>query len=74
MYDVREERKRRSKKEGDRREERGKRVGITWIGFRKDDHHNFALKLWRHAIYFYIVYSRKEHGKIWIWGVHIPGL
>ena len=56
------------KKEKERGEERGKRVDIIWIGVRKDGCHNFTLKLCRQAIYFYIVYSRKEHGKIWIWG------
>ena len=70
MYDVRGGRKKRSKKEGERERggERKERVDIIWIGFRKDGRHNFTLKLCRQAIYFYIVYSRKEHGNIWIWG------
>lgn len=69
MYDVRKGRKKRSKKEGEREGRREERESdIIWIGFRKDGHRNFTLKLCRQTLYFYVVYSRKEHGRIWIWG------
>lgn len=48
------------KKEKQRGGERKERVNIIWIGFRKDGHRNFTLKLCRQAVYFYVVYSRRN--------------
>lgn len=55
---------RKEEKEG-RSEER---VVIIWIGFRKDGHHNFTFELCRKAIYLLYYDTRKEHGRVRIWG------
>ena len=70
MYNVREGRERRNKKEGERERggERKERVVIIWIGFRKDGHHNFTFELCRKAIYLLYHDTRKEHGRVRIWG------
>lgn len=68
MMSEKGERREVRKKEKQRGGERKERVNIIWIGFRKDGHRNFTLNLCRQAVYFYVVYSRKEHGRIWIWG------
>ena len=56
------------KKEKERGGERKERVVIIWIGFRKDGHHNFTFELCRKAIYLLYHDTRKEHGRVRIWG------